>query len=176
MGFMAGAAGAWTLVTSLAPGHNTIALVCAVIAGVFGAVLCIWLFFLGIFLLGASAGAVAAAAVLGGTGHPAQPLLVLLVAVAFGLLALLLQKFMIVVSTAFSGSYLITAALLHFIGAGQHDAPLWFSRSPSGPPGMANYAALAFWLVVGVVGASFQYGGSRKRGEAVRREAQPASS
>jgi hypothetical protein len=174
MGFMAGAAGGWTLALSLAPGHNSIALVCAAIGGVLGAILCIWLFYFGIFLLGASAGAVVAAAVFGGTGHQAQPLLILIVAVAFGLLALVLQKFMIVVCTAFSGSYLVTAGLLHFISAGPHAAPLWFDFSHSGSPGLLGYGALAFWLVVGLVGARFQYGGRRRRDEAVRREAQPA--
>jgi len=176
MGFMAGVTGGWTLALSLAPGHNVLALGCAAVGGVLGAILCIWLFFLGIFLLGASAGLVIAAAVFGGTGHQAQPILLLVAAVAFGGLALLLQKFMIVVSTAFSGSYLITAGLLHLISAVQHTAPLWFDRSQTGPPGIPGYVALAFWLVLGLVGASSQYRASRRRDEAVRREAQPASS
>ena len=145
------------------------------IRGVLSAVLCIWLFFLGIFLLGASAGAVVAAAVFSETGHQAQPILILVVAVGFGLLALLLQKFMIVVCTAFSGSYLVTAGLLHFINAGQNAALLWFDRSQPVSPGILGYVALAFWLVLGLVGASSQYGGRRRRDEAVRREAQPAS-
>ena len=55
VGFIAGAAGGWAVGLSLAPGNSGIALLCAVIGAVIGAVLCIWLFFLGIFLLGASA-------------------------------------------------------------------------------------------------------------------------
>ena len=173
MGFMAGAAAGWTLALSVVPGHNLVALICAGIGGVLGAILCVWLFFLGIFLLGASAGAVIAAAVFGGTGHQAPPLLVLAVAVAFGLLALLLQKLMIVLSTAFSGSYLVTAGLLHFIRAGKGTAPLWFDpASPSVSPAILGYAALAFWLVLGVVGASVQYGRRQPKEEPARREAE----
>ena len=173
MGFMAGAVGGWELASSLAPGHNVVALVCAGIGGVIGAVLCIWLFFFGIFLLGASAGTVVAGAVFSGTGHHAQPILVLVFAVVFGLLALLLQKFMIVVCTAFGGSYLITAGIQHLI-AGPHAAPLWFDPSQAGSPGLLGYAALAFWLVLGLLGVSFQYRGTRSRNQAARQEAQPA--
>jgi Domain of unknown function (DUF4203) len=175
MGFVAGAAGAWVLLSSLAPSHGGLVLIGAAIAGVLGAVICLWLFYLGVFLLGAGAGAVIAAAALGGTGYQASPVLLLIVAVVFGLLALVLQKLMIVLSTAFSGSYLLTAALLHYVNAGHSNAPLWFDRSPSAPAGVLGYAALAFWLIVGLVGASFQYGGRRPGKETARRETEAAS-
>jgi hypothetical protein len=173
IGFMAGAAGGWELALALVPGHSAVALVCAVIGGLIGAVLCIWLFFFGIFLLGASAGTVVAGAVFSGTGHQAAPLLYLAFAVVFGLLALLLQKFMIVVCTAFGGSYLITAGIVHLI-AGSHAAPLWFDPSKTAAPDTLGYIALAFWFILGLFGVSFQYRGVRRREAAVRQEAQPA--
>jgi hypothetical protein len=175
IGFVLGAAGGWELASSLVPGHELVALVCAGIGGIVGAVLCIWLFLLGIFLLGASAGTVVASAVFAGTGHQAQPLLFLAFAVVFGLLALLLQKFMIAVSTAFSGSYLVTAGILRLI-AGQHTGPLWFDPSHTGAPDVLGYVVLAFWFVLGLVGVSFQFRGSRRREEITRHEAQPATS
>ena len=98
MGFAGGFVGGWMAATSLAPGHDVIALVSALLGGVIGGVLCVWLYFLGIFLLGASAGVVVAGAVFAGMGHEAQPIFLLVSAVAFGLLALVLQKFMIIVS------------------------------------------------------------------------------
>src|SRR6476660_8706123 len=63
IGFIAGAAGGWSVGLALAPNNPTIALVCALIAGAILAILCVWLFFFGVFILGASAGAVVAAAV-----------------------------------------------------------------------------------------------------------------
>src|ERR1035437_10586851 len=68
MGFAGGFVGGWTAAASLAPGHDVIALVSALLGGVIGGVLCVWLYFLGVFLLGASAGVVVAGAVFAGMG------------------------------------------------------------------------------------------------------------
>jgi len=62
LGLLVGAAGGWAGALSLVPGHNGVALACAVVGGILGAILCVWLFYVGIFLLGASAGVVMAAA------------------------------------------------------------------------------------------------------------------
>jgi len=174
MGFAAGAAVGWTAGMALAPSHTLLGLVCAGIGGLVGAVLCIWLFFFGVFLLGAGAGAVVAAAAFGGTGHQAHPILLLACAVVFGLLALLLQKFMIVVCTAFGGSYLITAGILYFFSTGQPAAPLWFDYSHPASLGIPGYVALAVWLIVGLVGVRSQYRAARRTEAAARPEAQPA--
>src|SRR5208282_1724103 len=84
LGFILGATGGWAAGLSLAPGNHGIALVCAVIGGVIGAVLCVWLFLLGIFLLGASAGAIVAAAFFSAAGNQLQPILLLVLAIVFG--------------------------------------------------------------------------------------------
>jgi hypothetical protein len=174
MGFIIGAAGGWTLGLSLGTGNNGIALICAIIVGVICAVLCIWLFFLGIFLLGASAGAVVATALFHAAGNQPQPILVLVLALVFGVIALVLQKLMIIVSTAFSGSYLVTAGLLHLLAGGQHVSPLWFDQLQHGSAGILGYVALVFWLVLALAGGSFQYRGRRRREEAARNETRPS--
>jgi hypothetical protein len=172
MGFLGGASGGWAVGLSLAPGNSAIALVCAVVAGIVGAALCIWLFFLGIFLLGASAGAVVAAAFLNASGNQPQPILVFAFAVVFGVIALVMQKFMIIISTAFSGSYLLTAGIFHLFTGGPNLSPLWFEHPPSGAAGMQGYVALGLWVVLGLGGLSFQYRGSQQREEAVRPQTQ----
>jgi len=151
-----------------------IALVCAVLGAVVGAVLCIWLFFLGIFLLGASAGTAVATAVFNAMGHQPEPLVVLIVAVVFGLIAIVVQKFMIVISTAFSGSYLLVAGILQLLTGGPNTAPLWLNPLQPGPTGVLGLGALIFWVVVGVAGAAFQFRDRRRREELVRQETQPA--
>ena len=166
IGFITGASGGWAIGLSLAPNNTTIALVCALVAGVILAILCVWLFFFGVFIVGASAGAVVAAAVFHATGYPVQALLILVVAVVFGLLALVLQKFMIILSTAFSGSYLITAAVAHFVTGIQQVHPLWFKPISTTSADKFGYLALALWLVLGLIGARFQYiSSSRERAE-----------
>ena len=105
---------------------------------------------LGIFLLGASAGVVVAGAAFAGMGHEAQPIFLLVSAVAFGLLALALQKFMIIVSSAFSGSYLIAAGLLHLAYLGRDTAPLWFGEVQKGWAEIMVYVALFFCIYPGL--------------------------
>ena len=72
IGFIAGAFGAWQLGLSLANSSTGIALGCALVGGVVGAVLCLWLYFVGIFLVGAAAGMVVAAAFSNGIAHKIQ--------------------------------------------------------------------------------------------------------
>lgn len=167
MGFMAAAAGGWALGFSLAPNNSGIALTCALVAGVIGAALCVWLFFLGIFLLGASAGAIVAAAFFNAAGSQPQAILLLVFAVVFGLVALVMQKFMIVASTAFSGSYLVVAGVLRLMGHLQNGSLPWFDRVHPGSAGLPGYVALAFWIALGLAGLSFQYRTSRRREESV---------
>jgi hypothetical protein len=171
-GFLVGATGVWMAAASLIPNHNGIALACAVVGGITGAILCVWLFYLGVFLVGVSAGVVVASAVFGGTGHQVSPVVLLAVAIGFGVLALVLQKFMIIVSTALSGSHLITAGILHLANIKYGSAPLWFDPAQSGSAGVWSWVALAFWLLLGLEGARFQYGSGRKKAEGARHEAQ----
>src|SRR5579859_2591687 len=62
IGFIVGAFGGWQLGLSLANSSMGIVLACALVGGVVGAVLCLWLYFVGVFLVGATAGTVVAAA------------------------------------------------------------------------------------------------------------------
>jgi hypothetical protein len=170
MGFIAAADAGWTLGLSLAPNNSLVPLICALLAGAIGAALCIWLFFVGIFLLGSSAGAIVAAAFFNASGTQPQPILLLVFAMVFGIVALVMQKFMIIASTAFSGSYLIVAGALPFLAHLHNDALLWFDRSHPHAGGTLGYVALASWIIMGLAGLSFQYRKSHGKEEAVRRE------
>jgi Domain of unknown function (DUF4203) len=172
MGAIVGASGGWALGLSLAPGNTVIALVCAVLGALVGAGLCIWLFFVGIFLLGASAGTALATALFNGLGQQPQPLVVLILAVVFGVIAILVQKFMIVISTAFTGSYLLVAAVLQLMTGGT--VPLWVDPLQRPPTGVLGPGALVAWIVMGVIGAAVQFRDWRRREEVVRQETRPA--
>lgn len=174
MGFIAGATGGWALGLSLEPGNSGIALVCAVIGAAIGAVLYFWLFYLGIFLLGASAGVIVAAALFEAARHQLQPVPLFALAILFGVLALVMQKFMIIVSTAFLGSYLAVAGIFHWVPGLQNLSPLWFHHAPPGSVRSWGYVALVFWLILGLAGMSFQNRAHRTKDQAARDEAQPA--
>jgi hypothetical protein len=174
MGSVAGASGGWAVGLSLEPGNSGIALVGAVIGAVIGAVLYIWLFYLGIFLLGASAGSVVVAAFSNLAGYQPQPIPLLAVAIVFGVLALVMQKVMIIVSTAFVGSYLVMAGLIQLLGGPQNHSPLWFNHARLASAGSWGYVALAFWLILGLAGVSFQTRAHRTKDQAARDKAAAA--
>jgi hypothetical protein len=164
LGFITGAYAGWELGLSHLHASNGIALVCALIGGLVGMGLYLWLYLVGIFLLGATAGTIVAAAFFNGTGYQAQPILFLAIAIIFGIVALVTQKFMIVVSTAFSGAYLITAGIWPFI-AGTQNPRVWLYPIPTTPSGTLAYAALVLWLVLGLAGVGFQFRSGRSKVE-----------
>jgi Domain of unknown function (DUF4203) len=174
MGAVVGASCGWALGVSWAPQSPGIALACVVLGAVVGALLCIWLFFFGIFLLGASAGTAVATAVFNGLGRQPEPLIVLIVAVVFGVLAIILQKFMIVISTAFSGSYLLVAGILQLLTGTPNATPMWVNPLQPGPKGVLGMGAWILWVVVGLSAAAFQFRDSRRREEVVQQETKPA--
>jgi Domain of unknown function (DUF4203) len=169
-GFALGAFAGAAIASSMAPDHQMLLLAWTLFCGLIGAVLCIWLFFLGVFLLGASTAPVIAAAVYSGTGHPVPPLVLLIFAVVLGCLALLLKKFTVIACTSVAGSYLITAGLWQVLKLGQNGFPLQLARPATGSVGMINYVALACWVILALVGLRFQYSAHRKKPEPARQE------
>lgn len=172
MGLIVGACGGWSAALVLAPHSTILPMVGAAVGGIIGAILCVWLFLLGVFVLGASAGSVIAAAALNVAGQPLHPVTVLVVALVFGLLALVLQKFMLVLCTSFSGAYLITTALMHFMSGVQKLHPLWFERLPGDSAKTLGYVALAVWIILGLLGAGFQF----RQGKKAKPAAEPKRS
>ena len=85
-----------------------------------------------------------------------------------------MQKFMIFVSTAFLGSYLVMAGIFHLVPSLHHHSPLWFNHAQPGSVGSWGYVALVFWLVLGLAGVSFQNRAHRTKAQAARDKAQPA--
>jgi Domain of unknown function (DUF4203) len=156
MGFIGGAAGGWAIASTMQPGNSGMALGCAVVGAILGAVLYIWLFYLGIFLLGASAGAVVAEVFFNAVGRQAPPIPLFAVAIVFGLLALAMRKIMMITSTAMLGSYLVTAGLFHMVTGLQHPSPLWFEHGQPHSAGTWGYVAMAFWAIFALFGAKFQ--------------------
>ncbi len=173
MGFIAGASGGWAVGLSLEPGNSGIALVCAIIGAAIGAVLSIWLLYLGIFLLGASAGAIVATALFNAAGNQPQPIPLLAVAIVFGVLATLSRKLMIIMSTAFAGAYLVVAGLFHLVAGPHNHAWLWFDQAQPGSAGSLGYVALVLWGMLALAGVSFQNRANRPKGRAAPDKAAP---
>jgi hypothetical protein len=165
-GFIAGA----MLASSTMGSSNTVGmLMAALVGGVIGAVVMFFAYFLGIALVGAGLGALVIH-IGWGRFSPSDPpwTLVLLFAALGTAAALVLQRYVIVASTAFSGAWTIILGALALTGtrAATRAAPsdVWILYPFTPIPG-AKWVPIA-WIGLGLVGMAIQLGVTvgRKRG------------
>ena len=164
-GFILGA----MLASSLMGVTNTVGMIAAaLVGGVVGAVILVFAYFVGIGLVGAGFGALIANV---GWGYvrsgdpPALTVIVLAILGAIG--AMLLQRYVIVVATAFGGAWTIIVGGLALEGdrsaarvAAVGDAWILYPLTPA--PGK-TWVPVA-WIVLGLIGTAVQLGvAGRKR-------------
>ena len=134
-------------------------LVAALVGGVLGSVVFFFAYFLGIALVGAGLGALIAHVAwtrLSAAEPPA--LIVLLLAIAGTVAALILQRYVIIVSTAFSGAWTIILGGLALVdrGAARAASDVWILY-PFAPASGAPWVPIA-WIAVGLIGTAVQLG------------------
>jgi len=172
-GFIVGAVLVGTLSYEVSGGQQLLALIGGLVGGLVGAVLLVTLYFVGVFVIGAFLGAVLAGAVFGATGHEPVGVVLLLAAVACGVVALVFQKLMIILATAFGGSWNVVTGIAFFATR---------SFNPMDPEtllragGSVVNGVLLAWLVLGLAGLVVQYRTQpreevRRHRRAVRRHA-----
>lgn len=133
---------------------NWLVVVCAILLGIIGALVTVFLFKVSIFLLGAAAGALLTAILSSGSGW--NHLLLLLVgALVGGILALLIKRPVIVLLTAFVGSWFTVAAIFSFIGR---------VRIRLGD-GLHMPVMVILWLALGAIGFIVQFSQTGKKKE-----------
>lgn len=126
----------------------------ALLGGIIGAGLLVALYFLGIFVLGALLGALLCGAVMAGSGTQPEGLVVIGAAIAGGIVALVLQRFIIIFSTAFAGAWSVVFGVMHFFipGFDIRNLDLYLqSRSHQ------FFIGLAGALALGIAGMAVQY-------------------
>jgi Domain of unknown function (DUF4203) len=162
-GFIAGAMiGSSTMGSSNSAGM----LVAALFGGLMGAVLLFFAYFVGIALIGAGLGVVIANAawVRLATGDP--PWLVVLIAAAIGtVVALVLQRYVIVLTTAFSGAWTViigVLAMMNRVVLPTAASPSVWILYPFTPIGGVAWTPIV-WIVLGVIGMMIQFATTGKR-------------
>lgn len=139
-------------------------LIAGAVGGVIGGILAAVLYKVGVFLLGAGGGALVAAVVIGLLGFAATPVVLVAAGVAGGVLALIAQRFIVSVLTAFAGAWGITAGIAHLVGWCTVEAAL---RSPAAQRSTVPefFVMVAIWVAFGVIGLVIQLaaGGNRKK-------------
>jgi hypothetical protein len=135
------------------------AIIAGVIGGLIGAFLMGGLYIVGFFVIGAIFGGVATSALFALAGSVAPVWLVVVLALVGGILAVVLQKLMIVIATAFGGSWWVMSGIASLTGAIEMQqlqlAPLGLQEAGTG--------WLVAWLVLGIAGMMVQYSRYRSR-------------
>ncbi len=155
-GFILGA----LVATSMLGSSSTWALVAAaVVGGLLGAVLLVAAYFVGVALLGAGLGAMLANLIWRGIDGEPHWLAVILLAAAGAFLALKLQRYVIIASTAFGGAWTTIVGALALTGnrtaaeAAAH-GNVWLLYPLNPAPGQ-RWLVVA-WVVLGSLGALIQ--------------------
>jgi len=130
----------------------------AVLGGAIGALILIAAYFIGVALIGAGLGAVVANLIWAATGGEPHIAVVIALAIVGALAALALQRYVIIVATAFGGAQTVVvggAALMGNPVAADAAARAVYSVYPLNPlPGTLLDAAAAF--VLGIAGLAVQ--------------------
>jgi hypothetical protein len=165
-GFIIGA-----LVASSAVGteHTAWVIIASLLGGLVGALILIAAYFVGVALLGAGIGALAASLIWAALGREPGAVVVIVFAIAGALAALMLQRYVIIGATAFGGAWTILVGALAL--EGKHVAVeaasknnVWLAYPMNPAPG--NYWILVVWIALGVAGVIVQLaitGGPRNK-------------
>lgn len=157
-GFVLGA----LLATSvMAPTETTATLVVALVGGVVGALILIVAYFVGVAFAGAVLAALLVHVAFSYFGRDPHPLAVVAGCVGGALVSLALQRYVIVLGTAFGGAWTLLVGALTMMGnraamAAARSGDVWLAYPLNPAPG-ERWVPIA-WVVVGTIGAAVQIG------------------
>jgi len=156
-GFILGA----MLASSITGVTNTVGMiVAAILGGVAGAMILVFAYFVGIALVGAGLGALVAHLVWTQTQAADPPaLLIVGVSIAGAVVAMALQRYVIIVATSFAGAWTLIVGVMAAIGdrtalAAASSADAWILYPLDPAPGQAWVPV--GWLVLGLAGVAMQ--------------------
>jgi hypothetical protein len=151
--------GALAVSSAMGTEHTAWMIIGALAGGIAGALILIAAYFVGVALLGAGVGALAASLIWASLGREPGAIVVIVFAVAGALAALVLQRYVIIGATAFGGAWTIIVGALALEGhrvaidaSARNNVWLAYPTNPA--PG--NYWILIGWVVLGVAGVIVQ--------------------
>jgi hypothetical protein len=161
-------AGAWIASSTMGSGNPAGMLVAALVGGIIGAVVLFFAYFVGIALAGAGLGAFIAHLAWTQASASAMdpPVLIVVLFAALGTIAaLMMQRYVIIVGTAFSGAWTIIVGALALTSRGltraASSSEVWILY-PFAPATEAPWVPIA-WIVLGLIGTAVQLGVTGRR-------------
>ena len=152
-GFLIGSAMAATIGYN-ASQQEVVALLAGLVGGFIGAALMVLLYFVGIFLLGAFVGAALGTMLFAMAETNPIPFVLFILAAIVGVLALVFQKFMIIIATAFGGAWNVVIGIAYFTTGAIDPTNIEASFSSGGT---LTYIIVLCWLALGITGVIVQY-------------------
>jgi len=129
-------------------------LLLGLMGGFIGAALMVALYYVGVFVIGSLLGGI-----LGIVLSP-DPVVLLIFAVISGVMALIFQKFMIIVSTGFGGAWMVVTGIAYFFAETLYLSSLEQTLRSGGS---ISFTILLCWLALGLAGVIVQYRSSPKK-------------
>ena len=161
-GFLMAGGVAATLVNWISQGNQLAVLIALFIGGMCGAFALYFLYRTGVFLLGLMGTALIAHNVLSAQPDTWIPVAVIGVAVLGGLVALLLERPVILLATAALGAWMVVSGVTYFIvGSGELEGLTKVLESEE-----QRMIILASWAILAVAGALSQVATTKKKGKA----------
>jgi hypothetical protein len=158
-GFALGAFAGALIAGAVTDGQLLWVALAALIGGMLGAGLMLLFYFVGVFVAGAAVGAVLVGAIGAGLDVTMPPVVVIIVAIVVGIIALILQRVVIILSTAFSGAW---AAVMGgvWLAVGRDLSLVDLVGRPNAwqQADVPVAVVLIAWVVLGIVGTVVQFG------------------
>jgi hypothetical protein len=159
--------GAMLASSTMGASHTTGMIVAALVGGAVGALILVFAYFIGIALVGAGLGALVANVMWGYVGRADPPVLVvILLSIAGAMAAMILQRYVIIVATAFGGAWTMIVGGLAAAGdrgaaraAAAGDVWIMYPLTPA--PGQ-RWVPIA-WIVLGLIGLTTQLSTSGRK-------------
>jgi hypothetical protein len=149
--------GAWVASSMFGASDRMLLIFAALGGGAVGALIMFFGYFVGVALVGAGIGALGVHMLWTRLGSDPRPVVVILAAVAGAATAMALQRYVIIIATAFAGAWMMLLSGLPLIDRGQKLAgtPEVWVLYPLDPSPGRRWVLLA-WAILGLVGALVQ--------------------
>ena len=168
--------GALAATAVLGPGDRTLLIFAALGGGAVGALIMFFGYFVGIALVGAGIGAVGAHMIWSRVGTDPNAFVVILAAVAGAATAMALQRYVIIIATAFAGGWTILWGAMNVLdqaAEGVRRPPVWMVHPLDLLPG--RRWVLAGWAAIGLLGVFVQLRFTGRSKSPVRTKAKKSS-
>ena len=163
-GFIVGAWIAGGIAATFTGGVGVIAVIAAVAGGLITGSIFVTLYYVGVFVVGASAGWIVGAMITSAAGNPVHIIVFVILALLGGILAVSFQRHILIIATSLIGSWYVVAGSLVLLGSELADTMIFTVPGDIViVRGGGQIVVLASWLLLAISGIVFQYGFGREK-------------